>query len=107
MRRLKNLKAVDNKEHREQVFVKLEKELKDMVKEKESNVEESSPPKTMKRNLGIEFEESSDEEGEEFDEITKEMENYRHKALQDCDEDPLDWWRQRKAKYPHLVKIVG
>ena len=72
----------------------------------ERKIFSSSVPETKKRKLGLDFEESDDEEEDTIDEIKKEVENYRHEKIQNRDEDPLDWWCQRKAKYPHLVKIV-
>lgn len=105
--RFKNLKVLDVKEARDKVFQELEKEAKKMAKDKDTETikEVEDITKVKKRKMGLDFDES-DEDGEEYDEIKKEIESYRQEPMVDRDEDVLDWWRKRKSKYPHLVRMV-
>ena len=98
--RFKSMKIVENKEAREAIFKKLEKDLKKIASDTEEavSVEDKIPKK--KRKLGLDFDESDDESVEEEDPIKKEMKAYKLEPTLDKDSDPLDWWRARKNNSP-------
>ena len=104
--RFKSMKIVENKEAREAIFKKLEKDLKEIASDTEEavSVEDKNPKK--KRKLGLDFDESDDESVEEEDPIKKEMKAYKLEPTLDKDSDPLDWWRARKNKYPYMIQLV-
>ena len=104
--RFKSMKIVENKEAREAIFKKLEKDLKEIASDTEEavSVEDKIPKK--KRKLGLDFDESDDESVEEEDPIKKEMKAYKLEPTLDKDSDPLDWWRARKNKYPYMIQLV-
>ena len=65
------------------------------------DVLEDDPP-LKKRKLGLDFDES-DEEEDTFDAVKMEIDSYRHEAMLSQEDDPLEWWRKRKSKYPRLI----
>ena len=60
---------------------------------------------TKKRKLGLEFEESDDEE-DDYDTIKHEVEAYQHEAVLGLDENPLEWWHLEKGKFPHIARLA-
>ena len=100
------LKIVENKEAREAIFKKLEKDLKEIASDTEEavSVEDKNPKK--KRKLGLDFDESDDDSVEEEDPIKKEMKAYKLEPTSEKERDPLDWWRVRKNKYPYMIQLV-
>ena len=97
------VKIVENKEARESIFKKLEKDLKEIVSDTEEavSVEDKNPKK--KRKLGLDFDESDDESVEEEEE---EMKAYKLEPTLDKDSYPLEWWRVKKNKYPYMIQLV-
>jgi hypothetical protein len=68
--RFSRLKIVDKKEKREEVFDTLLKEMKNLKSEKTEEKEEQTE---KKRKLALDFDESDDEEGEDQDEMKREV----------------------------------
>jgi hypothetical protein len=107
--RFKNLKTVDDKNMRNKVFQALEQEMRQHVldlKSKEDENEKVDEPGLKKRKLGIDFDESDDEDDDQVDSLKREVDSYRSEPLLDKDCDPLEWWMKRKQKYPNLVRLV-
>jgi hypothetical protein len=104
--RFKNLKMIEDKEGREGVFRKIEKEMREMSKEAPTETLVDDDQKIKKRNLCLDYDESDEETEDDVDTIEKEMTRYRNEAVLDKDDDPLTWWRVRKSQYPNLVRLV-
>ena len=107
--RFKNLKTVDNKNKREEIYTTLLQEMRehvDYLKSKEDGTKETDEPVGKVRKLGIDYDESDDEEDDQVDSLKKELDMYRSEPLLERDFDPLVWWRNRKQKYPNLVRLV-
>ena len=60
---------------------------------------------SKKRKLGLDFEESDDEE-EEYDVIKHELDGYQHGVSLGFEEDPLEWWRSKRGRFPHLARLA-
>ena len=104
--RFKNMKVLDDKHKRDDIFKKLETEMTDHI-DGVKTVDERGPTE-KKRKLCLDFDESDDDEdlGASQDIIKREIASYRAEPVLDRDCDPLDWWRMRKSKYPNLVRLV-
>ena len=61
-----------------------------------------------KRKLCLNFDESAnDKDNDPSQDIIKiEIASDQDEPVLDRDRDPLDWWRERKSKYPNLVTFV-
>ena len=104
--RFKNLKTVDDKSKREKVFTDLEHEMRQHLETKENSLEKNDEPIGKKRKIGLDFDESDEEDEGQTDGLRRELETYRAEPLLDKDSDPLEWWRKRKQKYPNLVRLI-
>ena len=104
--RFKNLKTVDDKSKREKVFIDLEHEMRQHLETKENSLEKNDEPIGKKRKIGIDFDESDEEDEGQTDGLRRELETYRAEPLLDKDSDPLEWQRKRKQTYPNLVRLI-
>ena len=87
--RFKSLKFVENKEAREAIFEKLEKDLREFATDTEEVVSfEDKIPKKV-RKLGLDFDESDEEFGDDEDPIKKELKAYKIEPALDKDETHL------------------
>ena len=93
--RFKNMKVLDDKHKRDDIFKKLETEMTDHI-DGVKTVDERGPTE-KKRKLCLDFDESDDDEdlGASQDIIKREIASYRAEPVLDRDCDPLDWWRMR------------
>eukprot|EP00092_Neocalanus_flemingeri_P041387 GFUD01045066.1.p1 GENE.GFUD01045066.1~~GFUD01045066.1.p1 ORF type:complete len:178 (-),score=35.71 GFUD01045066.1:80-613(-) len=57
-------------------------------------------------NNPIESDDDEERTGAAQDVIKREIHFYQAEPLLDRDCDPLDWWRERRSKYPNLVRLV-
>ena len=108
--RFKNLKMVETKTGREGIFTEIESELREHSKETEdtNHTKKTDKDETdcKKRKYCLDFDESDEVNIEDGDCVKKELDTYRKEAVPGRDEDPLAWWRSRKAEYPNLVRLV-
>ena len=59
--------------------------------------------------MGLIYNESDDDEEDEetiVDPLKVELENYRKEPALDQDLDAMEWWKERRLKYPTLIKLV-
>lgn len=89
-----------------------------LVQEKERCAAETTlgkrieaPPAVKKRKLLLDWEDSDSEEetndNRGKDEIAREVENYRAEPEMSKDEeDLLQWWRERRTRYPNLARLA-
>ena len=94
--------VVDGKDERDAIFEQLEEEAKALDDERKEAAEEG--PKKKQRKLGLDFDESDDED-EEYNVVKKEISAYRQEPILDQDGDALLWWRKKKDQYPHLARL--
>ena len=104
--RFKNLKTVDDKSKREAIFADIDQEMREHLESKEDELKKSEEPCVKKRKIGLDFDESDEEEEGQADSLRRELETYRAEPLLDKDLDALEWWKKRKEKYPNLVRLV-
>ena len=104
------------------MFLSLQEEAREHLnreKEERAMSEASNPPKSddgptvvKKKKLVLDWENSdSEEEAVDFgivkDDILREFENYRAEPEMSKDEDDiLQWWRERRTKYPNLARLA-
>ena len=91
--RFKNLKTVDDKSKREKVFIDLEHEMRQHLENKENSLEKNDEPIGKKHKIGLDFDESDEEDEGQTDGLRRELETCRAEPLLDKDSDPLEWQR--------------
>ena len=115
--RFKKLKFVEDKAKRVLVFKKLEDEADEDKKKKDGakaaeKVSEGDLTEDehieKKRKLGLEYDESEDEEADELEDVIKrEIEGYKAEPdVPKDEEDIMSWWRENKIKYPNLARLA-
>ena len=98
---------MDDKTQREAVFADIEHEMKQHLESKEEELNRNDEePTVKKRKIGLDFDESDEEDEGQADILKRELESYRAEPLLDKDLDALDWWKKRKGKYPNLLRLV-
>ena len=89
--RFKNLKTVDDKSKREAIFADIDQEMREHLEFKEDELKKSEEPCVKKRKIGLDFDESDEEEEGQAYSLRRELETYRAEPLLDKDLDALEW----------------
>lgn len=105
----KKLKFLKSKPARKVVQSRLLRELREL-KSKEIPADEEEgikEPVEKRKRFGINYSDSEeDETPDDLINIEQEWNMYLEEPECSYDEDPLQWWRERKAKYPNVVRLA-
>ena len=106
----KKLKFMKDKPSRKLVHDRLLVELKQLHNDRVEvqNEEEIQEPDEKRKKFGIEYSDSSEEDETEYEakDVASEWKMFLEEPECSYDVDPLLWWRERKGKYPTVVRLA-